>query len=85
MDADGSNLEELTDGGEDYPSWSPDGSQIAFSVIFGDISRVGVMNADGQKLKLLADGQKPSWRSTGLAVQPIGKLFSIWGLVKLGF
>jgi len=85
MDADGSNLEELTDGGEDYPSWSPDGSQIAFSVIFGDISRVGVMNADGHKLKLLAEGRKPSWQSTGLAVHLIGKLFSIWGLVKLGF
>ena len=32
---------------ENEPAWSPDGSQIAFSVVDGAFGNVFVMNADG--------------------------------------
>jgi len=48
MDADGSNVRQLTDGPEDnWPMWSPDGSQIAFS----RDSALFVMSADGTNVQ----------------------------------
>ena len=83
MDTDGKNVKELTDGNEIYPSWSPDGKRIAFSVWDGK-QRIGIMDADGHHLKLIAVGHSPSWQSTfpSLAVQPVGKLTSTWGHIK---
>ncbi len=83
MDTDGKNVKELTDGNEIYPSWSPDGKRIAFSVWDGK-QRIGIMDADGHHLELIAEGHHPSWQSTfpRLAVHPIGKLASIWGQIK---
>ena len=85
MDADGKNLKELTNGGEEFPSWSPDGRKLACSAFVGDGHRVGVMNADGSRLKFLADGYRPSWQPSGLTVNPNGKLSTIWGRVKSSF
>jgi Tol biopolymer transport system component len=85
MDADGKNLKELTNGGEEFPSWSPDGRKLACSAFVGDGHRVGVMNADGSRLKFLADGYRPSWQPAGLTVTPNGKLSTIWGRVKSSF
>ena len=86
IDVDGLNLEELTNGAEDYPSWSPDSSQIACVVPFVDRSHVAVMNANGGKLKVLVQGHSPSWQSIfpNLSVAPKGKLVSTWGRVKFG-
>ena len=86
IDIDGNNVRELTDGGEIYPSWSPDGKRIAFSV-WDDKARekrIGIMDADGHHLELIAEGHHPSWQSTfpRLAVQPIEKLVSTWGRMK---
>ena len=70
MDADGGNVRELTNGGEGSPSWSPDGSQIAFSVV----GYIGVIDVDGNNLKLLTEGTYPSWQPSGLvAVNPVGR------------
>ena len=86
MDTDGKNVKELTNGDETYPSWSPDGKRIAFSVWDGKAheQHIGIMDADGHHLELIAEGHTPSWQSTfpGLAVQPVEKLVSIWGHVK---
>ena len=86
MDTDGKKVTELTDGNETYPSWSPDGKRIAFSVWDdkGHQTRIGVINADGHHLKLIAKGHSPSWQSTfpRLAVQSMEKLVSIWGRMK---
>lgn len=72
MNADGSNLVNLTNNGEnwedDYPSWSPDGSLIAFfrSSIFGadegGPAGLWVMDADGgnQRLVTAIDGFRAS-------------------------
>ena len=81
MDADGSNLRRLTNGGEDFPSWSPTGSHIAVQ-IRGNVPHIGVMRTDGRDLKILAEGYHPSWQPVGLAVNKLGTSFSIWGLVK---
>ena len=83
MDTDGKNVKELTNGDETYPSWSPDGKQIAFWVWDGK-QRIGIMDADGHHLKLIAEGHSPSWQSTfpRLAVHPVEKLTSTWGQIK---
>ena len=82
MDADGGNVRELTNGGEGFPSWSPDGSQIAFSVV----GYIGVIDVDGNNLKLLTEGSSPSWQSTfpgvTTAVSPIDRDVSVWGAIK---
>ena len=85
MDADGTNLKELTNGGEEFPSWSPDGRKLACSTFVGDTVRMGVMNADGSRLKFLAQGHRPAWQPSGLTVTPNGKLSTIWGRVKSSF
>jgi TolB protein len=65
MDADGSNLLELSKGGAPYeemwdpasdqpPQWSPDGKKLAFSTRISDMSQgldVFIINADGTGLK----------------------------------
>lgn len=82
MDADGGNVRELTNGGEGFPSWSPDGSQIAFSVV----GYIGVIDADGNNLKLLTEGHFPSWQSTfpgaTTPVSPVDRGISVWGSIK---
>jgi Tol biopolymer transport system component len=82
MDADGGNIRELTNGGEGFPSWSADGSQIAFSVV----GYIGVIDTDGNNLKLLTEGHSPSWQSTfpGMVtpVSPVDMGIAVWGEIK---
>ena len=42
------------------------------------------MKANGQGLKVVAEGYYPSWQPTSVAaaVEPTRKLPSIWGLLK---
>ena len=71
MDADGSNVVQLTDNlGDDlYPSWSPSGPQVAFqSVLDGDFE-ICVIGADGSNLVQLTDNSGddgyPRWSPDG--------------------
>jgi Tol biopolymer transport system component len=67
MDAGNSRLTRLTDSPEDesYPTWSPDGTCLAFVSYGGDKSGLYVMAADGSGLRRLAEsvdwGSGPSW------------------------
>jgi TolB protein len=87
INADGTQLQRLTEhpANDRAPAWSPDGRKLACSAFVGDGHRVGVMNADGSRLKFLAQGHRPAWQPSGLTVNPNGKLSTIWGRVKSSF
>jgi WD40-like Beta Propeller Repeat len=57
MDADGSNIRQITDSGTDYnPSWSPDGSEIVFTrQEAASESDIFVMDANGSSVHRLTD------------------------------
>src|SRR5438093_12737132 len=58
MNADGTGVERLTsDSGDSEPTWSPDGSRIAFVRFQGGKYDIYVMNADGNEVaRLTLDG-----------------------------
>jgi Tol biopolymer transport system component len=65
MDADGTNVQQLTRFGsqDDAPVWSPDGKRIAFSSDrYGD-REIFVMDADGTNVvRTNQKGSDPDWR-----------------------
>lgn len=71
---DGTNEQQITNTvtGELSPVWSPDGSQIAVTVITdtggGFLHEIYVMNADGSNSRLLAEGANPRWSPDGLLI-----------------
>ena len=72
MDADGGSQENLTNNSahDFYPSWSPDGTKIAFASGRGGPRRqIYVMNADGKHPIKLTDGPRekrdPDWSLDG--------------------
>lgn len=73
MNPDGSNRQRLTFNSllETYPSWSPDGAQIAFSApVSAGIKDVFVMNADGTSPVNITtspseDDETPAWSPDG--------------------
>ena len=71
MDADGRNPHNLTNHPEEdlYPSWSPDGKQIAFTSERDGNFEIYVMDADGSNPKNLTNNPlndwQPSWSPDG--------------------
>lgn len=69
--ADGTHLQQLTDGPEweEHPSWSPDGKRIVYNVGSNSFPRldpsVWVMNADGSGKARLTKGYQPHWSPDG--------------------
>ena len=47
VNADGSNLRRLSDGGDVQPEWSPDGTRIVFERYASGSSEIFIMNVDG--------------------------------------
>lgn len=72
MYADGSNVAQLTDDGEnDSPAWSPDGSRIAFVSRQGGEANIHLINPDGGDLSCLTcdipgSEVSPVWSPDGL-------------------
>ena len=66
MDADGSNLQRLTEAGDDdvEPAWSADASQIAFSSKRDGNYEIYVMDADGSNQQRLTDDPATDWGPT---------------------
>lgn len=75
IDADGTDLVRLTDSpGYDFdPSWSPDGTRIAFRSERSGEEEIWVMNADGSDQRRLAAGLSPAWSPDGSKIAYAGK------------
>ena len=71
MNADGSDRKKLIaeEGGDSAPTWSPDGSKIAFSSYRDGKGDIYVMNADGSDVKKITDDEfgevGPTWSPDG--------------------
>jgi len=70
INADGTNLTRLTHSPafEFDPSWSPDGTRIAYRSDRGDESEIWMMNADGTGQRRLTAGLSPAWSPDGLRI-----------------
>ncbi len=87
MNADGSDIVQLTDNNskDQYPVWSPDGSQIAFVSNRTGVSELFVMDADGNNVQQLTDVTQhsegvqgpPSWSPDGSQI-----VFSAWAWLE---
>ncbi len=88
VDADGSNLVQITqnDADDDSPAWSPDSTRLAFRQANGDAPslvdpNVVVTRADGSDLRVLGPGADPVWSPDGLQLAmtvPDGGASRIW-------
>jgi Tol biopolymer transport system component len=70
MDRAGANPHPLTDTGSNIdPTWSPDGSQIAFASVRSGSQQLWVMNSDGTSPRQVTDmadmGGRSSWSADG--------------------
>ncbi|TMM25586.1 MAG: hypothetical protein E6F95_01450 [Actinobacteria bacterium] len=70
INADGTDLTRLTHSPafEFDPSWSPDGTQIAYRSDRGDESEIWVMNADGTDQRRPTAGLSPAWSPDGSSI-----------------
>jgi Tol biopolymer transport system component len=81
MNLDGSGIRRLTSNGRDsFPTWSPDGKQIAFIRPFRNGWGLHVMSASGsgeRLLRLAPPAGRPSWTKHGLLLPTEGDLARI--------
>lgn len=70
--ANGSDMRQLTtsDDEDDSPAWSPDGKRIAFVRIHDGVSRILVMNENGEQVRQVAEGESihPTWSPDGARI-----------------
>jgi Tol biopolymer transport system component len=64
MNSDGSNQRRLTldEAVDQHPTWSPDGTMIAFHSLRDGLDGIYVMNSDGSGIRRVASGSMPAWQ-----------------------
>jgi hypothetical protein len=81
MNVDGTGVHRLTTNGRDsFPTWSPDGSHIAFIRPFKAEWRVNTMTSSGAAERRLAKAPpsgRPIWTATGLLIPSGGDLLKV--------
>jgi dipeptidyl aminopeptidase/acylaminoacyl peptidase len=81
MNLDGTGIRRLTTNGRDsYPTWSPDGRQIAFVRPFKAAWTVFVMSSSGaaeRRLPKAPPSGRPSWTAGGLLIPSGGDLLKV--------
>ena len=69
MASDGSSPRRLSSSPAEYPSWSPDGSRIAFSLVTAGAVQIGIVRRDGQGERTLTplteNSELPAWSPDG--------------------
>jgi Tol biopolymer transport system component len=67
MRPDGSHRQVITGSGRDdrAPSWSPDGTRIAFNHFDGTTERIDLLDLHTGRIRELADGSNPDWSPNG--------------------
>ena len=80
--ADGSEQHLLTEGDVAAPTWSPDGTTIAFTRHIGTSVQVVLIKADGTDEHTIANGGGPVWSPDGDAVAFVKPEFSGVAVVK---
>lgn len=80
MNPDGSGLTRLNDTTwtESQPSWSPDGSKIAFASTQNGGWEIHVMNADGGGEIALGGGSQPAWSPDGTKIAFQSSARDLW-------
>jgi TolB protein len=75
IDADGTDLTKLTRAPypEFDPSWSPDGTEIAFRSERSGEPEIWIMNADGTDQRRLTEGLSPAWSPDGSLIAFAGR------------
>ncbi len=81
-------LPRVSDSFNDWPAWSPDGTQIAFSAVVGVHRDIFTMNADGTNLRQLTqtenvDEMGPTWSPDGTQIAFQSNLDGNWDIFTM--